>query len=578
MFSFLFDLASELFSQSTGTINAYLNKNLEEYNPATIVWVSLGSLLCIQQIAKAYQKYKHNDIDALKAEVVNYAVLKTLKLPYIGKKIDLYLHKAVHKTFEPFKKDLQAFDKTIENLPKRLPQSGYLPEDILSLFQVLPNNKTDYKKSGAVYMHIDLALKKLLEQVSSLTYYTNPMHDHWIFLNRLQGRIIELLNDLLQGEEGNYGLITHGGTTSILEACKSYVLYARQVLLIDDPEILVPHSAHPAFDKAAKILHAKLRIAPVNLKTGQVDVVAMEKLINSNTVMLVGSAPSYPYGIFDDIPQIARLGLKYKIPVHVDACLGGFLNVFAKKAGISLPSWDFSIPGVTSISADLHKYGYSPKGISLVFFHASCKALPTYTNLNSACGMYVTEGIDGSRSGQPIAEAYSILMYYGESRYVEEARKIFLTQKNLVEALARVEGVQLRYKPQHAVIGIQGKEGTKLALVAEQFQQLGWSINALPLSSGMAFHFCITAVHANEPTFISSFVNDLAAAVAYAQKHPKQKASGMLKAYGQISTQLAPNYVKNLIGDFFSKTRTMSIVEEKEQDENKKINRTLPYN
>jgi glutamate/tyrosine decarboxylase-like PLP-dependent enzyme len=171
--------------------------------------------------------------------------------------------------------------------------------------------------------------------------------------------------------------------------------------------------------------------------------------------------------------------------------------------------------------------------------------------------MYVTEGIDGSRSGQPIAEAFTILMYYGKNRYIEEAQKIFNTRKVLVEGLKQLDGIRVMYNPQHAVVGIQARGTSNLPVIAEQFQKLGWAVNALPAEYGIAFHFCITSVHANEPEFIPSFINDISIAINYAKSNPEAKASGMVKAYGQLSTQFAPNYVKNIIGDFFCKIRTM---------------------
>lgn len=163
--------------------------------------------------------------------------------------------------------------------------------------------------------------------------------------------------------------MSSGGTESILLACRAYRNYAKEVKGIVKPNMVLPVSAHTAFDKAADYLGIRVRRTKLDAKTYKADLNDLVKAIDKNTIMIVGSAPNYPYGTMDDIEKIAAIAHCRNIPMHVDACLGGFLIIFMKKAGYLLPSkFDFTVKGVTSISADTHKYGYTPKGSSLVLY------------------------------------------------------------------------------------------------------------------------------------------------------------------------------------------------------------------
>ena len=198
--------------------------------------------------------------------------------------------------------------------------------------------------------------------------------------------------------------MTSGGTESIILAIKAYRDYARNEKGIENPNIVVPITAHAAFDKGAAMLDMPIIHVPVDPDTQRVNLQKMKRSINSSTCMLVGSAPQFPHGSIDDIEGIAALGLKYDIPVHVDACLGGFLIAFMRDAGYPLKPFDFSVPGVTSISADTHKYGFAPKGSSVILYsnrelrHQQWFTFPDWPGgiyATSTIGMYVVH-IDAS--------------------------------------------------------------------------------------------------------------------------------------------------------------------------------------
>merc|ERR1711971_1220470 len=177
---------------------------------------------------------------------------------------------------------------------------------------------------------------------------------------KMEAEVVRIACDLFNGSSDSCGCVTTGGTESIILACKAYREKGREAG-IEIGEMLVPVTAHAAFDKAAELLGMRIRHVPVDEVTKRVKVETIARMISSRTVMLVGSAPQFPHGSMDSIQEIAALGVRKGIPVHVDACLGGFLVAFMEEAGFSVPPFDFRLPGVTSISADTHKYGFAPK-------------------------------------------------------------------------------------------------------------------------------------------------------------------------------------------------------------------------
>lgn len=178
----------------------------------------------------------------------------------------------------------------------------------------------------------------------------------------MEAEVVRMSCQIFNGGPNSCGSISTGGTESIFLACKAFRDYARFQKGITEPEMIVPVTAHPAFDKSANILHMKIHHVPIDGKTYMVDVKKMRKMINKNTCMLAGSTPQFPHGIMDPMDEIAKLGRRYGIPVHMDCCLGGFLVPFVNQAGYDVEFYDFRIPGISSISADTHKYGLAPKG------------------------------------------------------------------------------------------------------------------------------------------------------------------------------------------------------------------------
>ncbi|MCZ6465416.1 MAG: aminotransferase class V-fold PLP-dependent enzyme, partial [Proteobacteria bacterium] len=268
-------------------------------------------------------------------------------------------------------------------------------------------------------------------------------------LKRMESEVLDMGLSLLNAPEGAVGNMTSGGTESILMAVKACRNQARAAGRdTAGGEILVPHSAHPAFDKAAWYLDLRVVRVPVS-EALTADVPAMADAINERTLMLVGSAPCFPYGLIDPIGALSDLALERDVWLHVDACVGGYFTPFARMNGIPAPEFDFSIPGVRSISADLHKYGYAAKGASTVFHRSEeQRAHQIFDFSDWPAGGMTTPTAAGTRPGGAIASAWAVMHYLGIEGYRAKAKLVTDTRTKIRAAVAEIEGFETYGKPQ----------------------------------------------------------------------------------------------------------------------------------
>ncbi len=242
----------------------------------------------------------------------------------------------------------------------------------------------------------------------------------------MEKQVIEIGLSLLHAPDTGWGAMTSGGSESIMCAVKAARAYAKQTkgLKAGEGEIILPLTAHPAFDKAAQTLELSVKRIPVSMPSGEADTAAMRAAVTEKTIMIVGSAPNFPYGVVDPIPELSALALELDLWLHVDACVGGYFAPFAKELGVDIPDFDFTNPGVSSISADLHKYGYAPKGASTVFYSDEAKAQgQTFTFDNWPGGFMYTPTMAGTRPAGAIAAAWAVMNYLGHEGFLETTRK-----------------------------------------------------------------------------------------------------------------------------------------------------------
>nr|XP_033796849.1 sphingosine-1-phosphate lyase 1 isoform X2 [Geotrypetes seraphini] len=449
------------------------------------------------------------------------------KLPFIGVQIQKKLDKAVDDMISTMLclKDGISYVKALP--AKGLEQAKVLQK--VKEYNSLGNVPWDNGKiSGAVYSGEE-RLTELFVKVYAEFAWSNPLHvELFPGVQKMEAEVVRMTCTLFNGGPESCGSMTSGGTESILMACKTYRDLAFKKG-IKHPEILAPNSVHAAFDKAAHYFRMKLVHIPLDKKTMQVDVKAMAKAISQNTAMLVCSAPNFPHGIIDPIEDVAKLAVKYKIPFHVDACLGGFLIVFMKKAGFPLQPFDFGVKGVTSISADTHKYGYAPKGSSVIMYknekyrHYQFFVAPDWQG-----GIYASPTIAGSRAGGIIAACWATMMHIGEDGYVKATKKIIETARFIDSELRKTKNIFVLGKPQVSVVAI-GSDSFDIFQLSNSLSTKGWNLNNLQFPSSI--HMCITLQHI-KPGFATQFIKDVRESINEIMKDPRAKTTGKGAIYG----------------------------------------------
>ncbi|XP_022112100.1 sphingosine-1-phosphate lyase 1-like [Acanthaster planci] len=405
-------------------------------------------------------------------------------------------------------------------------------------------DEIDWKKgrvSGCVYGGTD-ELSSLCAKVYKDFAWSNPLHpDVFPSVRRMEGEVVAMCLSMFSGGPDSCGAMTSGGTESILMACLACRERARE-RGIEFPEILAPVSVHAAFDKAAHYFRMRLVHIPLDKKTHAVKVKAMKRAISSRTCMLVGSAPSFPTGVFDDIEAIAKLGEKYDIPVHVDACLGGFLIPFMDKAGFPVPPFDFRLKGVTSISADTHKYGFAPKGSSVVLYsNMEMRRRQFFVAPDWPGGIYASPSIAGSRPGAIIAACWATMVNIGEAGYIESTRQIIRTTRYMLTELKKIKGIYVLGEPLVSVIAL-GSNDFDIYRLFGDLTKRGWSLNNLQFPP--SFHMCVTLRH-TFPGVADGFVRDVRDVTAALLSDPTAKCQGSAAVYG--TSQSIPD--RSLVAD-----------------------------
>jgi len=417
---------------------------------------------------------------------------------------------------------------------RELPKEGIKREEILDLLSSFSKKENEVwkrgKVSGAVY-HGEEDLVSFFEKIYHIYSQSNALHpDIWPSITKFEREIVSMSSSIMHGDERVRGAVTSGGTESILLAMKTYRDYMKKERGILEPEIIIPSSAHAAFLKASEYFNIKTNIVPLN-EDFTADVEAVKNLVNKNTVAIVGSAPSFPWGTIDPIKELAEIAQDHGIGMHVDACLGGFILPWAKKAGYEVPDFDFRLDGVTSISMDTHKYGFAPKGTSVILYRNSdLFKEQIYVNGNWQGGIYFTPTMAGSRPGFPIVAAWAVMVTMGEKGYLDATKKILDTGKYIIENVKRIKSLKVLGKPLW-VIAITS-DAMDPYLLMDEMAYRGWMLNGL--FNPPAFHIALTIRHTIDGVK-EMFIRDLSESVENLEKK-KTGPSGMAPIYGMSST------------------------------------------
>jgi sphinganine-1-phosphate aldolase len=346
-------------------------------------------------------------------------------------------------------------------------------------------------------------------------------------LLKLETEVIGMLSDLLHGGESACGNLTSGGTESVMLAVKTARDWARaNKAEINRPEMIIPETAHPCFQKAAHYLGLEVKIVPVDPETFRADTKAMEAAISSQTILLVGSSPSYAHGVIDPIEELAAIAKSKGLLFHVDCCVGGMYLPFAEMLGYDLPLFDFRVDGVTSISCDLHKFGYVPKGCSSVLYKNkelrqyqlfSCSNWPGYTIVNPA--------VTSSKSGGPMAGAWAMFKHWGKDGYKKAVKACQEATASFIDGLKEIPELQLLGNPDMSLLSFKSlSPDVSIFHLIDAMNKKGWHLQLQLAShaSKEAVHLSIT--HFNTP-HITALLADLKATVAElkASVHPSNE-------------------------------------------------------
>ncbi|XP_030766091.1 sphingosine-1-phosphate lyase [Sitophilus oryzae] len=514
----------ELLKTPFNVVKHTLNNTFQDKEPWQIVSITTGGVL--------FLVWLHDFVDRDESLLVRgkKTAFKLLRLiPAVERKVDTELS-VIRRGFE---EDVEKRTSHLDYI-LTLPSKGLSKSEILSILdRNLTLNEELWKSgqsSGAVYVHNE-ALLDLVAETYKLSSYTNPLHpDLFPGLCKMEAEVIRIVASLFHGDKNACGSMTSGGTESILMACKAYRDYAREKKGIRKPEMVIPITAHSAFNKASLYLGIRVRSIPLDPQTCQVNLKAMKRAINGNTVMLVGSAPNFPYGTIDDIGEISKLGLKYDIPVHVDSCLGGLLTVFMEKAGYPPPVTDFRLKGVTSISADTHKYGFAPKGTSVILYRDPEYRHYQYTvTTDWLGGVYGSPSVGGSRPGGNITTCWATLLHYGLEGYVSATRDIIHTTKYIEKGLRRMKGIYIFGQPATSVVAIGSPLEFVIFRLSDGLYKKGWNLNFLQYPPGI--HICVTLMHTKHGV-ADRFLNDVKDCLAEIAKDPSLPVEGKMALYG----------------------------------------------
>jgi glutamate/tyrosine decarboxylase-like PLP-dependent enzyme len=366
-------------------------------------------------------------------------------------------------------------------------------------------------------------------------------------LKRFETEIIAGVAEMFHGTPEVCGVVTSGGTESCLLAVKTYRDLGRARGVIK-PEMVLPVTAHVAWFKAAEYFCVKVHLLPLDKKL-RADVRKLPHLLNRNTVMILGSAPDYPHGNIDPIEEFGAIARKRKIPLHVDACVGGFILPFMEMNGRQIPLWDYRVPGVTSISADVHKYGFASKGASTI----------TYRNLDFLKhqmfvyqdwpgGVFASPGLLGTRPGGAYAAAWAAMQHFGTSGYCDLADKTTEAFDQMRAAIGDMAELYVMGEPSGPLLAYGSRDpDVNIFAVGDQMDLKGWNINRLQHPDGL--HAMITAAHL---AVVDEYLRDLRDAVATVKAHPELAKTGSAATYGMMSHLPLRGLVRSRVLDMFA--------------------------
>ena len=428
-----------------------------------------------------------------------------------------------------------------------LPSQGKTTEEVLGLLDEARAGDADWRggrtfslvyNAGDDITELQEAAYRRFLQTNALSLMAFPS------LQRFEAEVLAMVADLLGGGGTAAGTMTSGGTESICMAIKTARDWARaERPHVHRPEMVLPTTAHPAFHKGAHYFDVKPVVVPAGADH-RADVDATRDAMTDDTILVVGSAPHFPQGMVDPIPELAALAAERGILMHVDACLGGFMLPWLERLGHDVPPWDFRVEGVTSISADLHKYGFAAKGASTINYRdAKLRRHQFYVYADWPGGIYGSPSMAGARGGGPIAAAWAVLQYLGEEGFCRLARDTMATTRRFLDGIGAIDGLTIMGRPDMSVFAYTA-EGFNVYALADAVERHGWRIDRQQRPASL--HMMVSPAHKH---IVEAFLADLAEA-ADAVRGQAPPRSGMAAMYGMLAALPDRGSVGEFVRDF----------------------------
>lgn len=433
----------------------------------------------------------------------------------------------------------------------RIPEHGRAADELLGELGAMKSADTDWR-GGRVFSlvyHAGEAHEDLLQRAHALYASANLLNPiAFKSLRRMEAEVTQMVASLLHGPPSTVGCVTSGGTESILCAVATYREHARKKRpWIRRPVIVAPRTIHPAFDKAAYLYGVELRKVDVDDEQRAIPE-EMERAIGRRTIALVVSAPQYPHGSVDPVAAVGAIAARHKLPLHVDACVGGFMLPWLERLGRPLEPWDFRVPAVTSMSADLHKYAYTGKGASTLLWRSmDWMKHQFFVATDFPGGIYVSPTMIGTRPGGPIAAAWAALQAQGADGYLRLTGAAIDAADRLRAGLAAIPGLALIGRADSTIVAWGAAPGgPDVYAIADQLEARGWAVDRTQSPPGI--HLTCTA---NHRAIVDDYLRDVAAAAAEVRANPALARKPQAVLYGMMAKVPVRGLVKRGVRQVF---------------------------
>ena len=413
----------------------------------------------------------------------------------------------------------------------QLPETGWSATDVFDSLELMRARDVRWREGRAFSLAYNAGPDALAVAEEAYRRFSGEnalSTDAFPSLKQIQAEVVAMAGVWLGATPNSAGFMTSGGTESILMAVKAArdrLLAERQIRL---PNMVLPTSAHAAFAKAGVYFGVEVRRVAVG-PDWRADVAAMRNCVDENTVLIVGSAPQYPQGVVDDIVSIAKIASDAKINCHVDACMGGVTLAYLERLGEKIAPWNLQVPGVSSISVDLHKFGYTSKGASVIMY--ASKHLRSYQGFVTADwlgGIYGSSGVLGTKSGGSMASAWAVMHFLGDDGYLRLTRQAREATLQLASFIRNSHELVLRAEPESTLLcfGAQDPNSLNVFAVADELSKRGWYVDRQTPPDSL--HCTVNAIHHDK---IDWFAKDLRNSV---ETVLSQRSTGNVGAYGTI--------------------------------------------